>query len=280
MGNVSGVTKLGDTRSLRVRYQHRRMNDVGFPDFAAPYFFNATSLPHSNLDRVSARYEAQAVTPWLANLSVTAHYQQTERLLRNLLPVQFPAPAPVSFFPITVFRLNVLSDTTQRVDTPGVDLQAVFVPVLHHVLTTGLTFYRDHSSDERTTLTTTTPVGQVVLGPRGPAPVVFPTQPGLVQPAIAHPVRVPDASLRDIAVFAQDEWRIRSNLSLVAGLRGDFYRVSTDATPGYDVSSVIAGAVPAVDPSTLPDPNGATYVRRPNRGDAGGWNTVCARRPT
>ena len=267
--NVSGVTKLGDTRSLRVRYQHRQMRDVGFPDFAPPYFFNATSLPHSNLDRVSARYEAQAVTRWLANLSVTAHYQRTDRLLRNLLPVQFPAPTPISFFPITVLRLNVLSDTTQRVDTPGVELQAVFVPVSNHVLTTGLTFYRDHSSDERTTLTTTTPVGQVALGPRGPTPVLFPAPPGVVPPSVAHPVRVPDASLRDIAVFAQDEWRIRPNLSLVAGLRGDFYRVSTEATPGYDVSSVVGGAVPAIDPSTLPDPNGATYVRQALTGDIG-----------
>ena len=78
---------------------------------------------------------------------------------------------------------------------------------------------------------------------------------------MAHPVRVPDASLRDVAVFAQDEWRLRPNLSLVAGLRGDFYRVTTEATPGYDVSSVVAGARPAIDPATLPDPNGATYAR-------------------
>jgi hemoglobin/transferrin/lactoferrin receptor protein len=267
--NLSGLTKLGETRSLRVRYQRREMRDVGFPDFTPPYFFNATSLPHSNLDRVSARYEAQAVTRWLANLSVTAHYQRTDRLLQNLLPVQFPAPTPITFFPITVLRLNVLSETTQRVDTPGVDLQAVFVPLSNHVLTTGLTFYRDHSRDERTTSTTTTPVGQVVLGARGPAPVVFPTQPAIVQPSIAHPVRVPDASLRDVAVFAQDEWRVRPNLSLVAGLRGDFYRVTTEATPGYDVSAVVAGAVPAIDPSTLPDPNGATYVRQALTGDIG-----------
>ena len=60
-----------------------------------------------------------------------------------------------------------------------------------------------------------------------------------------NPVRVPDASLRDIALFAQDEWRLRPNLSLIAGLRGDFYNVTTEATPGYDVSSVVAGATPA-----------------------------------
>ena len=240
--NLSGQVKLGENRTVRVRYQRRQMNDVGFPDFAQPYFFNATSLPQSDLDRVSARYEARAVTPWLANLSLTAHYQKTERLLRNLLPVQFPAPTPVAFFPISVFRLDVLSDTEQRVTTPGVDLQAVFVPASNHLLTTGLTFYRDSSRDSRTTSTTMSLVGQVALGQRGPAPVVFPTPVQLGPPTIAHPVRVPDASLRDVAIFAQDEWRVRPNVSLVAGLRGDFYNVTTEATPGYDVASVVAGA--------------------------------------
>jgi outer membrane receptor protein involved in Fe transport len=267
--SLSGLVKVGENRTVRVRYQRRQTNDVGFPDFASPYFFNATSLPQSDLDRVSARYEARAVTPWLANLSLTAHYQKTERLLRNLLPVQFPAPTPVTFFPISVFRLDVLSDTRQRVTTPGVDLQAVFVPVSNHLLTTGLTFYRDRSSDSRTTSTTMSLVGQVALGQRGPAPVVFPTPVQLGPPTVAHPVRVPDASLRDVAIFAQDEWQLMPNLSLVAGLRGDFYNVTTEATPGYDVAAVVAGANPPVNPATLPDPVGATYTRKALTGDVG-----------
>ena len=135
------------------------MADVGFPDFVPQFFFNTTSLPFSNLDRASARYEAQAVTPWLANLSVTGHYQRTERQLQNRLPVQFPVPTPVAFFPISVMRLDVLSQTTQRVNTPGVDVLAVLTPRPNHVLTTGLTFYRDQSHDDRTTSTTTSRVG-------------------------------------------------------------------------------------------------------------------------
>jgi hemoglobin/transferrin/lactoferrin receptor protein len=267
--NASSLIRVGDRRSVRVRYQRRRMEDVGFPDFASPYFFNATALPSSNLDRVSARYEAQAVTPWLANLSLTAYYQRTERLLQNTLPVQFPAPTPVAFFPISVMRLNVLSETEQRVWTPGLDLQAVIVPAKDHLLTTGLTFYRDRSSDRRTTTTTTSMIGQVVLGQRGPQAVVFP-QPVQLGPAtVANPVRVPNASLRDIAVFAQDEWRIRPNLSLIAGLRGDFFNVTTDATPGYEVASLVVGAQPAINPATLPDVNGATYTRQSLTGDIG-----------
>ncbi|MBY0495865.1 MAG: TonB-dependent receptor [Cyanobacteria bacterium] len=267
--NASGLFKLGDRRTLRLRYQSRRMADVGFPDFEQPFFFNDTSLPYSNFDRFSARYEARAITPWLANLSLTAYYQRTERLLRTTLPVQFPAPTAVAFFPISVFRLDILSDTEQRVWTPGVDLNAVIVPAKNHLLTTGLTFYRDRSSDQRTTTTQMSLLGQVALGARGPAPVVFPSPVALGPPAIAHPVRVPDASLRDIAVFAQDEWRVQPKLSVVAGLRGDFYTVITEPTPGYDVQAVIGNATPAIDQTKLPDPNGATYARQALTGDIG-----------
>ena len=267
--NASSQIKLGERRSVRIRYQRRRMEDIGFPDFEQPYFFNHTSLPFSNLDRVSARYEAQAVTPWLANLSATAYYQRTERLLQNLLPVQFPAPTPTAFFPISVFRLDVLSNTEQRVWTPGVDIQAVLVPASNHLLTTGLTFYQDNSSDRRSTSTQTSLVGQVVLGQRGPAPVVLPSPMPLGPPVPGNPVRVPDASLRDIALFAQDEWRLRANLSLIAGLRGDFWNVTSEATPGYDIGAVIAGAQPPIDSATLPNPNGDTYTRQSLTGDIG-----------
>ena len=62
-------------------------------------------------------------------------------------------PFPVSL-PAIMKRLDVLSETEQRVWTPGVDVQAVWVPAANHLLTTGATFYRDNSSDRRTTSTT------------------------------------------------------------------------------------------------------------------------------
>lgn len=266
---ATGLVRLGDNRRLRLRYQRRRMEDIGFPDFGDPYFFNATSLPHSNLDKVSAKYEAQAITPWLANLSLSVYYQRVERLLKNTLPVQFPAPTAQAFFPINVMRLSIVSETEQRVWTPGVDLQAVITPAKNHVLTTGATFYRDRSSDRRLTTTTTSMVGQVVLGARGPAPVVFPNAVPLGPPSLAQPVRVPNAAFRDIAVFAQDEWRVAPRLSIIGGVRGDFYNVSTENTPGYDVAPVVAGAVPAINPATLPNPSGESFSRTALTGDIG-----------
>ncbi|HYN06702.1 MAG TPA: TonB-dependent receptor [Vicinamibacterales bacterium] len=267
--NASSVVALNERQTLRLRYQRRRMNDVGFPDFVDPFFFNATSLPHSNLDRVSGRYEVRAVTPWLASVSLTAYYQRTERLLDNVLPVQFAAPTPGVRFPISVLRLNIHSETEQRVWTPGVDIQGVLVPAERHLLTAGLTVYRDRSSDNRRTTTTTTMVGLVVPGPTGPGPVVFPEPIVLGAPAVDEPVRVPDATFRDLGLFVQDEWRLRPSVLVIAGVRADFYRIATDPTPGYDIAAVVGGATPAIDPATLPDPNGATYTRTALTGDVG-----------
>jgi outer membrane receptor protein involved in Fe transport len=266
--NASTQIRVGEQRTVRVRYQRRRLSDVGFPDFASPYFFNAVSLPFNELDKISARYEARAVTPWLANLSLTTYYQRQERQLQNLLPVQFPAPAP-TFFPISVMRLDILSKTTQRVGTPGVDLQAVIVPASRHLLTTGVTWYRDRSRDDRTTETTTSMVGQVIVGPRGPAPVVFPQPIRLGPAALARPVRVPNAALRDVAFFAQDEWRAWPQVSIIAGLRTDLYRVKVEETPGYNVAPVVAGARPALDPATLPPTGESAYSRNSVTGDVG-----------
>lgn len=266
--NASGLIKLSNTRSVRLRYQRRRVSDTGFPDFADPYFFNVVRLPKSDFDKASVRYEARAVTPWLANLSVTGYYQRQDRTLENLFPVQFPVPS-ATFFPISVFRLNVRSLTEQQVWTPGLDIQAVLVPAKNHLLTTGLTIYRDRSEDNRLTETTTTIIGQAVLGARGPAAVVFPVPQVLGPAAVSRPVRVPNATFRDIGFFAQDEWKLMPRLSLVAGLRGDLYAVTTAATPGYDVNTLIAGATPAIDPATLPNPNGDRYARKALTGDIG-----------
>lgn len=266
--NAAGIARIDDRQTMTFRYQQRRAKNVGFPDFADPYFFNAQTLPKSDLDRYSVRYELQAPAAWVRNIAVTARYQQTERLLANTLPVQFPAPS-ATFFPISVFRLNILSETTQKVMTPGLDVQAAFVPAANHLLTAGVSSYRDSSRDQRTTTTTTSMIGVVALGSRGPAATVFPSPVVLGPPSVAHPVRVPNAALTDIGIYAQDEWRVRPNVSITAGLRGDFYTVSNDATAGYDVASIVVGATPAVSAENFPNANGATYSRRSLTGDIG-----------
>ena len=108
-------------------------------------------------------------------------------------------------------------------------------------------------------------IGQVVLGPRGPGANVFASPVRLGPPSVAHPVRVPDASLRDIAVFAQDEWTLRQGLSLVAaGLRGDFYHVATGATYARNALTGDIGLVANSDRRVRPFVRFGRSYRHPN----------------
>ena len=244
------------------------MEDVGFPDFRAPQFFSETSLPYSNLDRVSARYEAGSLTPWLASLRVAAYWQDQKRLLRNTFPVQFPAPSS-SFFPISVFRLDLATDTEQHVTTPGIDVQATLAAGRKHLVTVGSMFYEDRSQDARTSTSQMSLIGNVALGQRGPQANVLPQGIPVGGPLVTHPTRVPDATFADLGLFAQDEWELSKLVRIVTGVRVDRYQVRTAATPGYDVQSLVAGATPAIDPATLPDVNGERIVRTALTGDVG-----------
>jgi hemoglobin/transferrin/lactoferrin receptor protein len=80
---------------------------------------------------------------------------------------------------------------------------------------------------------------------------------------------VPDSAFRDIGVFAQDEWEISRYLRLVAGVRLDGYRVTTEPTPGYEVASLVTGAVPPIPASSLPSVDGDSIARSAVTGDVG-----------
>jgi len=267
--NLAGMVQVRPSQELQVRYQRRHASDVGFPDFEPPYFFQTITLPWSNLDKVSASYAFLDLAPWLKKLSASAYFQRQDRLLRNDFPVQFPAPTPDAFFPISIFRLNITSDTRQQVWTPGVDVQANIQLRPSNVLTAGMTVFRDRSEDERTTVTETSMLGVVGLGQRGPAATVFPQPVVLGPPMTSLPVRVPDSSFRDLGLFVQDEWAVAPRLRLNGGLRVDAYGVTTDPTPGYDVATLVDGATPPIDPATLPDVNGESISRTAFTGEAG-----------
>lgn len=267
--NLAAIGRLAANQTIEVKYQHRRAENVGFPDFTQPYFFQRISLGWSAFDKVSGTYTATNLRPWLSRVSATAYFQTQDRLLRNDFPVQFPVPTAGSFFPISVFRLNILSDTRQQVSTPGLDLQATFLAHPKNVLTAGITVFQDRSEDDRVTTTQTTQIGRVALGQSGPAATVFAAPLVLGDPVVEKPVRVPNARFRDIGIFAHNEWTATTDLRLTAGLRVDGYRVTTEATPGYEIEDLVTGASPAIDRGTLPNVNGAEIGRTAFTGEAG-----------
>jgi hemoglobin/transferrin/lactoferrin receptor protein len=272
--NLAAVAQIAANQRLDVKYQRRNATNVGFPDFEQPYFFQTITLPYSRLEKYSASYSVVNLATWMPKLTATVYLQHQDRLLRNDFPVQFPAPS-ATFFPISVFRLNILSDTRQEVWTPGVDVQATVLTHPNNLVTAGMTTFEDRSRDQRTTTTQMNLVGLVDLGQFGPAATVFASPIPLGGPTVNNPVRVPDARFRDVAAFVQDEWDVTPALRLSGGLRVDAYRVTTNPTTGYSVESLVSGAVPAIDPSTLPDVNGDRISRTAVTGEAGAvlWAT-------
>ena len=266
--DLSGLVLLGRNQEVQVRYQRRHANAIGFPDFAEPFFFQSIDLPWSRLDKTSGSYVIRDVTPWLRRVTASAYFQRQDRMLQNVFPVQFPIPAP-AFFPIAVHRLNVDSETRQQVETPGVDVQANLQIRADNMLTVGATIFQDRSADQRTSISQDSLIGDVSLGPFGPAARVFPQPVPAGGPIETHPVRVPNSSFRDVGVFLQDEWDVRPDVRVSAGLRIDGYRVATQATPGYNVSGLVAGAAPPIDPATLPNENGDRISRTAVTGEAG-----------
>ncbi len=266
--DLAGTVLVARNQELQVRYQRRRAAAIGFPDFAEPFFFQSITLPWSRLDKTSARYTVRDLTPWLRQVSASAYFQRQDRLLRNNFPVQFPVPG-ARFFPIDVFRLDIESNTRQLVETPGFEVQANMQVRPDNVLTAGVSFFRDRSADERTTVTQMSTIGRVGLGPFGPAPTVFDTPIPLGPAVTEHPVRVPNSTFRDLAVFVADEWDVNPMVRLSAGLRLDAYRVVTEASPGYDIEGLVSGATPAIDPATLPDVLGDRISRTAMTGEAG-----------
>ena len=265
----SGIFSLTKRQTVSVDYMRRRVADVGFPDFEEPFFFQQITLPFSNLDKVSGRYQIFNLGPRFSSFSVRAYHQRHNRLLRNDFPVQFPAPTPQTFFPINVMRLHILSNTEQYVESTGLDTQANFLISPRNVLTTGFTVYQDQSSDSRTTISQLNLVGNVTLGDFGPQANVLPELLPLGPASVAHPVRVPDSSLRDIAFFVQDEWEVSKWVRLYGSLRWDHYTASSDLTEGYEVDSLTSGADPEIPPETLPSLDGESVSRNAWTGDVG-----------
>jgi len=265
--SLSGVVRLSSSQKIEAKYQRRHATDVGFPDFAQPFFFQGITTPFSNLDKFSATYSVTNATPWLSRLAITPYYQRQDRLLHNDTPAQFAVPSQ-TFFPIAMRYRQVLSDTRQQVWTPGVDMQAALLTSPTNVLTVGATIFQDRSEDERTTTRVNSEVGNVNVGQFGPRATIYAT-PIPLATTVDHPVRVPDATFRDAGVFVQDEWNASPVLRLTGGLRVDGYRVVTRATPGYDVATLVAGAKPSVNPATLPDVSGVRLSRSAVTGEAG-----------
>jgi outer membrane receptor protein involved in Fe transport len=280
-GDTVGLTaRLFPTKkqNFKIALSNRHARSVGFPDFSPPIFFQKLSLPFSNLQKGSLRYERLDLAGWFPKLTLRAYGQSQDRNLRNDLTAFASSPprptdppcvgGPNPIFCDSIIRTDVLSDTRQTVKTFGFDGQANLVAAKRHVLTTGVSYFRDHSRDARRAATTVRIVGFAF---RPPAPATFiPQNITLAFNSVSFPQRVPVSRFANLGAFFQDEYQATDKLRFIGGVRFDRFNVESLPTPGYNpVITGLAQTVPPVDLTTLPNVNGQDITRNAVTGSFG-----------
>ncbi len=205
-GNTQATTRFffGDENTIRLNYERRRAADIGSPTLVG--VFNAF-FPFSNRDKFSGRYDVVNLSRNLSRISASAYYQTQYRNFTNILTVP-PVPP---FFPGTYQFSETVTDTK----TLGFDLQSDWTIGPRNNLTAGASFFRDENSDRRFIERRNRPTGPVLSQDRSRS--------------------VPDASLANIAAFAQNEFRINPRLKLIGGLRFDRFVARSEPTTGFAI---------------------------------------------
>jgi hemoglobin/transferrin/lactoferrin receptor protein len=268
---VNGVGRLffTDKDVFRVNWNRRRAYDIGFPDFAEPFFFQVITLPFSNLDKYGLRYQRADITPWFTGLSVNFYHQVQDRNLRNDFAVFSSAPPPPGQQPLdSIIRVKLLTDTRQNVKSYGWDAQGTFLIKGRNILTAGASYFYDHSRDSRVSRSEAAIIG---FATRPPAPPrLIPQNIALGPPSVTFPQRVPKSNFKNLGVFIQDEFDVTRRLRIIAGLRFDRLDVETLPTPGYNpLLPGIDRATPPIDLSKLPSASGTSINRATVTGDVG-----------
>ncbi|HKQ80335.1 MAG TPA: TonB-dependent receptor [Blastocatellia bacterium] len=268
---VNGVGRIffTDKDALRVNWNRRRAYDVGFPDFAEPFFFQVITLPFSNLDKYGLRYQRADITPWFTGLSVNVYHQVQDRNLRNDFAVFSSAPPPPGQQPLdSIIRIKLLTDTRQNVKSYGWDAQGTFLIKGRNILTAGASYFYDHSRDSRESRSEAAIIGFATRPPTPPR--LIPQNIALGPPSITFPQRVPKSDFKNLGFFVQNELDVTRRLRIIGGLRVDRFDIETLPTPGYNpLLPGIDRATPPIDLSNLPSASGTSINRAAVAGDIG-----------
>lgn len=205
---------LNDKNTIRASYDRRRAANIGSPGLVGTFngFF-----PFSNRDKVNLRFDSAGITRTFERLSISSYYQTQYRNFTNILTVP-PAPP---FFP----GLYQFSETVTDTKSVGYDVQTDWRLGKRNFLTAGTSFFRDMNKDRRLIVTASTPTSS--------------------NRRYNTSRSVPDASLTNFAVFAQDEFRLTDRVRIVGGVRADRFETKSDPTTGF--------SLPALRPDQIED---------------------------
>ncbi len=215
-GNTQATARLfiSDNIIGKMNFERRRAANIGSPTLVGTFngFF-----PFSDRDKLSGRVDA-ARSGALQRISFSFYYQDQQRNFTNILTV---APVP-PFFP----GQYQFSETITHTDSSGFDLQTDWNLGSRNRLIAGVSMFRDFNTDRRLAVTATTP-----------------TSPNRTTRTSRS---VPDASLTNLAAFAQNEFRLANRLRLIGGVRVDRFATNARQTSDFTLD-------PRFTPSQIED---------------------------
>ena len=202
---------INDTNTLKLNYERRRAGNIGSAGLAGANtgvpglvgVFGA-NFPFNNRDKFNVRYDVAALTQQLQRISAKAFYQTQHRNFTNILTV---GPVP-PFFP----GLYQFSETVTDTKTTGFDLQSDWLFGRHNLIV-GASWFRDENTDRRLLIQSTTPFSP--------------------NRSLRKSRSVPDASLSNLAFFAQDDYKLTKRLRLTGGVRFDSFKTVAEPTAEF-----------------------------------------------
>lgn len=213
-GNTHATVRafINDTNTFRANYERRRGANIGSAGLLGTFtgFF-----PFSDRDKVSGRYDSAALNKYLQRLSISGFHQTQLRNFTNVLTVP-PAPP---YFP-GIYQYN---ETVTDTGTLGFDLQSDWQFGSRNNLIAGVSLFRDTNQDRRSTRQSSTPTSTTVT--------------------TTTTKSVPDASLANVAAFAQNEFRVTSRFKLVGGFRFDNFKTAAEPTVGFALPNLRADQI-------------------------------------
>ena len=202
---------LNDTNTLKLNYERRRGGNIGSAGLSGANggvpgllgVFNAY-FPFNNRDKFNVRYDVAALTDNLQRISAKAFYQTQHRNFTNEVEV-----SPAACFCPGVYQF---SETVTDTKTAGFDLQTDWVFGGHNIVA-GASWFRDDNTDRRLLISASTPFA--------------------ANRTVRNSRSVPDASLSNLAFFAQDDYRITKRLRLIGGIRFDRFATTAEETANF-----------------------------------------------
>lgn len=203
--------RIADNHDISMKYEYYQAKDAGF-GYVDPAVYSPGDptiqllYPDQEMQKFTLKYENRSLHFVLADgLSLTGYFIDNTRI--------FDTNIAIIFFPGA--GMNIRSSNYTDIDTFGSRFEFTKVLFNKHILTYGMDFFQDDSQN--------TDISVTEIYGLGPPMESVDTTPN-----------VPNALLRSLGIFLQDEIPLFSRSSLVLGMRYQSVYARTIDTPGLN----------------------------------------------